>query len=200
MHFNVQHLIAHYGYIGVFAILLLEMIGIPFPAETTLTISGFEWTKGLFAFVPLLLSAVVGNVLGSTIAYGIGHFLGRPVLVRFGRYVGITEKRLDKADQTFAKYRTTVVLFSKFIAGIRVLIPYLAGINRMPFILFTIYNVISALVWVALFITVGRYLEVAWSRYHALMHQYLLPGVIFILLIIGILAAIRLRRERASRF
>src|SRR5579875_3968293 len=146
MHIDVQHLIAEYGYIGVFLILLFEMIGIPFPAETTLTISGFEWTKGIFALTPLLISATLGNIIGSTIAYGIGYYLGRPIILKFGRYIGITEEKLNAADVKFSSYRSTVVLISKFIAGIRVLVPYLAGINRMPFLLFTVYNAVSAIV------------------------------------------------------
>ncbi len=196
MHLHVQHLISHYGYVGVFFILLTEMIGIPFPAETTLTISGFEWMKGAFSLIPLLLSASLGNILGSTIAYGIGYFLGRPVIVRFGRYIGITEERLDVAGKKFAKYRNTIVLFGKFIAGIRVLIPYLAGINRMPFLLFSVYNAVSAVAWAAFFIVVGRYVEVAWSRYHKVMHQYLVPTIVLAIVIVGVVLAFKIRHGK----
>lgn len=198
LHLHVQHLISHYGYIGVFFILLLEMIGIPFPAETTLTISGFEWTRGVFSLIPLLLSASLGNIMGSTIAYGIGYFLGRPVIVRFGRYVGITVQRLDVAERKFTKYRTSVVLFSKFIAGIRVLVPYLAGINRMPFMLFMVYNAVSAIVWAAFFIIIGRYVEVAWSHYHKVMHQYLVPTIIVAVVLIGIVVAMKVRHKKKA--
>lgn len=198
MHIHVQQLISQYGYIGVFFILLVENIGIPFPAETTLTISGFEWMKGAFSLIPLLLSAAIGNILGSTIAYSIGYYLGRPVIVRFGRYIGITSERLDVADKKFAKFRSTVVLFGKFIAGIRVLIPYLAGINRMPFILFSVYNAVSALAWAAFFIIIGRYIEVAWSHYHKVMHQYLVPSIIVVLLLVGIYIALKVRMKRRN--
>lgn len=198
MHFHVQHLISHYGYIGVFFILLVENIGIPFPAETTLTISGFEWMKGVFSLVPLLLGAAIGNIFGSTIAYGIGYYLGRPVIVRFGRYIGITEERLDKADEQFAKFRSPIILFGKFIAGIRVLIPYLAGINRMPFFLFSVYNAVSAIVWTAFFIIIGRYIEVAWSHYHKIMHQFLVPTIIVLVVLIGVYIGIKMRRRHRS--
>lgn len=199
MHIHVQQLIAHYGYVGVFFILLVEMVGIPFPAETTLTISGFEWTKGVFSLVPLLLSAVAGNVIGSTIAYGIGYFLGRPVIVRFGRIIGITEARLDVADEKFSKWRGSIVLFGKFIAGIRVLIPYLAGINRMPFVLFSIYNAVSAIAWAAFFIIVGRYVEVAWSHYHKVMHQYLVPTIVVVVVLAAVYVGMKIRKRRKDR-
>lgn len=161
-------------------------MGISFPAETTLTISGIEWTQHVFRFVPLLLAASIGNILGSTIAYGIGRFLGRPVIIRFGKYIGINNKHLDKANEIFRKYQSPVVLFGKFIAGIRVLIPYLAGINKMSFAVFSVYNTISAIVWASVFIILGKYIGLEWSRYHQVLRQYLLPAIIVFLVLMGI--------------
>ncbi len=199
LHIHIQTLIHHYGYLGVFLILFLENVGIPFPAETTLTISGIEWTHGAFKLVPLLLSASIGNILGSTIAYGIGRFLGRPVIVRFGKYIGITNGRLDKANDLFAKYRSPVVLFGKFIAGIRVVIPYLAGINDMPFAVFAIYNAVSAVAWAATFILVGKYIGIEWSRYHQVVHQYMVPSIIVALLLVGGYFGLKLRHKRRQK-
>lgn len=178
MHIDIQLLIHHYGYAGIFAILFMEMVGIPFPAETTLTLSGIEWTNGVFSLLPLLLAAAGGNIIGSSVAFAIGRYLGRPVIVRYGKYVGITDARLNKANGAFAKYRSSVVLFSKFIAGIRVLVPYLAGLNRMPFGLFTLYNTISALAWSAGFIILGRYIGIGWTRYHHFLQQYMVPVIV----------------------
>lgn len=196
MHLHIQALLHHYGYLGVFFILLMEMIGIPFPAETTLTISGFEWTQGVFRLVPLLLAASIGNIFGSTIAYGIGRFLGRPVIVRFGKYIGITNERLDKANVTFNRFQGTVILFGKFIAGIRVLIPYLAGINTMSFALFSLYNAVSAVVWAGTFIIIGKYIEVEWSRYHKILHQYMVPAIILAVVLVGVYSGLKMRNRR----
>ncbi|MCL6548821.1 MAG: DedA family protein [Alicyclobacillus sp.] len=198
MHFDVQHVIQHYGYAGVFFIVMLEMIGIPFPAETTLVASGVEWTQGVFRLAPLLVTASVANVIGSTVAYGIGRFLGRPVILRLGRWVGITEARLNQAEQKFERYRGFVVLFGKFIAGIRILIPYLAGINRMPFLLFSVYNAVSAVVWVAVFVILGRYLGILWNQYHEALHQYLVPVIILAVILAGAGYALK-RRSRRRR-
>jgi membrane protein DedA with SNARE-associated domain len=197
LHIDVGTWIAHYGYVGVFFILLFEMIGIPFPAETTLTVSGFEWTKGVFHLIPLLASAIAGNVLGSSIAYGIGRFLGRPVILKFGRFIGITAQKLDKADQKFVKYRNGIVIVSKFIAGIRVLVPYLAGINRMPFTLFSLFNTISAILWATIFIILGRSAGIVWDKYHRILHAWLLPSVIILVVLIGASFYIR-RRSRKN--
>lgn len=198
MHLSIQHLIHHYGYSGVFLILFMENLGIPFPAETTLTVSGIEWTRGVFKLLPLLLSASMGNIAGSTVAYGIGRFLGRPVVVRFGKYIGISSERLDTANAMFAKYRSPVVLFGKFIAGIRVLVPYLAGINRMPFALFTVYNAVSAVVWAGAFIIIGKYIGIEWTRYHQVLHQYLVPAIIVAVILMSIYIGLKLRGKRRT--
>ncbi|WP_051331011.1 DedA family protein [Aneurinibacillus terranovensis] len=198
MHIHVHELISHYGYPGVFTVLMLEMIGIPFPAETTLTVAGIEWKRGVFSLLPLIASATLGNVVGSSIAFGIGKFLGRPTILRLGKYVGISRERLDRAEDKFQKYQIRVTLFSKFIAGIRVLVPYLAGINEMPFVKFTIFNFISALVWSSVFITVGRYIEVAWRRYHNIIHPYLLPGIIGVVILAGVYFLYRKRARTAK--
>ncbi len=196
MHIDIQQLLHHYGYFGVFLILFFEMVWIPFPAETTLTISGFEWARGVFQLVPLILAAVLGNIAGSSVAFWIGCWLGRSVLIRFGKYVGITNERLDKADHLFHRYQSWIVLIGKFIAGIRVLIPYLAGINKMNFTIFSLYNALSAIVWATVFIVFGRYIGIEWIKYHQVLHHYLVLGIIVGIIMIGIFAVLKMRHRK----
>ncbi|MFX4303271.1 DedA family protein [Alicyclobacillus tolerans] len=184
MSLSVHEWIVHFGYMGVFLILFLEMVGIPFPAETTLVVSGVEWIHGQFSFFPLLLAAFLGNVVGSTVAYSLGRTLGRPLLVRYGKYVGINEKRLNKAENQFAKWRIWIVLIGKFIAGVRVLVPYLAGIDAMPIWKFSLVNALSALIWVAFFLLSGRYIGVAWNHYHVFLMHRGLPYLLLLMIIL----------------
>lgn len=199
VHFHIGHLIHQYGYWGIFFILLIEMIGVPFPAETTLTVSGIALTKGDFSLIPLLLAAIIGNLIGSTIAYGIGRFFGRAVIIKYGKYIGLTEERLNKAEQMFLKRRIAILIISKFIAGVRVFTPYLAGLNGIPFAVFTLYNAIGAALWVTVFVFLGRYVHVAWSRYHAVMHQHLLPLILIALVIVLVLMWVKTRMKRTSK-
>ena len=166
MHFNIQHFFQQYGYPGIFFAFLLEMVGIPFPGETILTLSGIEWKQGTFSLIPLIIAALAGNIIGSTISYIVGRFFGRTVILRFGKYVGITEKKFKAADEKFNKYRVPVVFLGKFIAGIRVYAAYLAGINRMNFWKYSFYNAIGSLLWIFVFIVFGRYVDFVWHRYH----------------------------------
>lgn len=195
---SIQYWIQHYGYFGVFFILLLEMVGIPFPAETTLTISGVAWQQGIFSLPWLLFFAIAGNMTGSLIAYTIGWYFGRPIVIRYGRYIGITGEKLDKLEGKFNKYGDWIVFFSKFIAGIRILVPYLSGINRMPPARFTVISLVSAILWALVFVLLGRYIEMAWRHYFQAAHQFLLPGIIIAALLIGCYLFIKYRKSRSK--
>jgi membrane protein DedA with SNARE-associated domain len=186
IHFHIHYWLQHYGYGGIFFILMAESIGIPFPTETTLTFIGIEWIKGEFSLLPILLVATVGNITGSSISYCIGRYIGRNAIVSFGKYIGITNERLDQADRKFLKYRKSVLIISKFVAGFRVFAPYLAGMNKMPFIEFSILNSIGAIVWVTTFVLLGRYVNVAWRHYHVIMHQNILPIALISIVIIAL--------------
>jgi membrane protein DedA with SNARE-associated domain len=186
MHFNLQHLLQQYGYSGVFFAFLLEMVGIPFPGETILTLSGIEWKRGTLSLFPLVIGALAGNIIGSTISYTIGRFLGRTFILRFGKFIGITHKKFNAADDKFNKYRVPVVFFGKFIAGIRVYAAYLAGINRMDFFKFSFYNAFGSLLWILVFIIFGRYIDVVWQQYHHILLQLLLS--ILVILLIALIA------------
>ncbi|WP_281168946.1 DedA family protein [Effusibacillus pohliae] len=174
------------------------MIGIPLPGETALTLAGIAWMSGTFSFVPLFLTAVSGNFLGASIAYFIGRFLGRPAILRYGRYAGMTEERMKKAEDKFLRYRLPLLLFSRFIAGVRVLVPYLAGMNGIPFWMFSFYNFVGAAVWCSAFVILGRYADIAWHRYHQVMHQYFLPAVLFAALAVGVCAGIKIKKKQGG--
>lgn len=196
MHFNIETLLRRYGYEGIFLILFLEVVGIPFPAETTLIISGIEWSKGVFSLLPLILWSSFGNITGSVIGYWIGRLLGRPIVLRYGRFVGISEERLQRAETRFGKYRIPVVLFGKFIAGIRVLIPYVAGMGDMPFPGFSLYNTVSAFAWSFTFLVMGKYIGIELRRYHHVMHRILLPAIIIGAIATGVYLWLRARKKR----
>lgn len=171
MHGQVAAFVHQYGYIGVFLIMFLEVAGIPSIAETALLACGIELALGVFSYVPLLTVAVAGNVLGGLVAYLIGQRLGRPILVRYGRYIGLNDVRIREAEQLFAKWGLLVIIIGKWVAGAQVLVPYLAGINRMRISLFCIYNVVGTFIWVWLFLLFGRYLGKLWKHYGWVIHH-----------------------------
>jgi len=171
------------GYFGVFLALFFEAIGIPFPSETILVTSGVEMTRGVFHFVPLWIFAALGNIVGSNVAYLIGRFVGRTVILRYGRYVRLTEARLHSVEVRFQKFQALFLFGAKFIPFVRIVIPYLAGINGISYLTFNIYNTVAAFVWSFLFISLGHVIESVWSHYSQVLivHWYLsVPAILII--------------------
>jgi len=195
MHFDIQHFLQQYGYQGVLIALLLEMAGIPFPGATILTLAGMAWKQGTFSLLPLIMAALAGNIIGSTFCYLIGRFLGRNFIIRLGKAVKITEGKIIAADNLFHKYQLPIVLFGKFIAGLRVLVGYLSGINHMDFLMFSIYNAIGSALWILVFVLFGRYVEAVWQHYHQVLQPYIL-WIIGLFLIAYIIVFLKRRRKK----
>jgi membrane protein DedA with SNARE-associated domain len=195
---SIQPLIHHYGYFGVALILMFEMIGIPFPAETTLILAGIEWKHGIFSFLPLLIAGIAGNIAGSIIAYTIGRYLGRPFLIRFQKVFRINDDLLDRAQNKLLKAKVPVLVISKFIAGIRILVPYLSGINRLPFPQFLLWSSLGTCLWVLVFITFGQTLGVFIKHgMNLIKHSPILS--IAVLGVIGIAIGLWIRHKRKMK-
>jgi membrane protein DedA with SNARE-associated domain len=186
----VQHYIAHllqtYGYAGLFIALALEYI-LAVPAETILTTTGILWQNKIYHLhlLPLILTTSLGTTAGATLAYWIGRSLGRPFLLRYGKFVRLTPERINKADRLFAKYTLPTLIISRYIAIVRILIPYLAGINKVKFTLYITTIFLSSLLWTTTFITAGGIIEHAFG---AVLHHWkrnLIPAVIILALLIA---------------
>jgi membrane protein DedA with SNARE-associated domain len=141
-------IILHYGYLAVFGAILLEDFGLPMPGEALLIAGAVLASQGDLHIVPLLLIAWAGAVLGDNIGYGIGRFAGRRLVVRYGRYVLITERRLERAEKFFRKYGGLVVVGARFVEVLRQLNGIIAGMARMEWRRFFPYNVLGAALWV----------------------------------------------------
>lgn len=186
MHQFVEHMLQHYGYVGLYTALALEYLFIPVPGETTLTTSGILWHPDHLSLFWLLTSTTLGTFTGSMFGYVVGRTLGRPFLERFGRYIRLTPERIDKADRLFAKYTLPTLLISRYIAGIRIITPYLAGINQVPLLLYTITMLFSSLAWTTTFILAGSMIEREWHTVLAHWKQDLIPAIgVIIVLVIG---------------
>ncbi len=161
---SAHTLLSHYGYAGIAFALILEFLLIPFPAETILVFSGVMWHEGVFRIVPLLAVAISSSWIGSLLAYLIGSYIGRPILLKVGRYVGLTEAKLYKAELAFRRYSLPIVGLGRFIAGIRVLSAYVAGLDKMGIRLYMVTTFISATLWAALFIFLGGTVSAEWHH------------------------------------
>ena len=145
---TVKPYLDHYGYWALFGAILLENFGLPVPGETLLIASALLASQGKMHIVPLLVTACIAAITGDNIGYAIGRFGGRRLVFRYGRYVLITEERLQKAEGFFGRYGGAVVVMARFFAVLRQLNGIVAGTAKMSWWRFLLYNMLGAALWV----------------------------------------------------
>jgi membrane protein DedA with SNARE-associated domain len=135
------------GYWGIVLAMALESAGIPLPSEIVMPLAGYLVQQGRFTLVGAALAGTVGNLLGSIIAYAIGRSGGRPLLLRYGRYVLISRAEIERAERWFARYGEISVLVSRVLPIVRTYFSFPAGAARMPFGRFCFYTFMGSLPW-----------------------------------------------------
>ncbi len=156
------------GYVGVAVAVALETIVAPIPSEVILPMAGWKVSQsaadasilepltGLPWNIPLaVLLATVGSVVGATVGYFIGAWGGRPLLDRYGRYVGIGADDLDRADRWFDRWGSWAVFLGRMVPLVRTFVSYPAGISRMPMGRFLLFSTLGSLPWNAALIYAG---------------------------------------------
>ena len=136
-----------YGYWAVFFGVMLENAGLPIPGETILLVAGYFASTGVFRVPLVMLIAAGGAVVGDNIGFGIGHYYGRPFLLKIGRFFFLTPKRLEHMENYFKSHGNKTILVARFITGLRVFAALLAGASKMPWRVFVVYNVAGAVLW-----------------------------------------------------
>jgi membrane protein DedA with SNARE-associated domain len=149
---TIQHLIVNYGLWIVFIMVMSESMGVPVPGETTLVAAGI-YAGSTRAIDPHMLVAVaaVAAVLGDNIGYVIGRTIGLRLLLRYGRYVNLTESRLKLGRYLFLHHGGKIVFFGRFVALLRTLTAVLAGADKMPWPHFLFFNACGGICWAAAF-------------------------------------------------
>jgi len=144
-----------YGYWAVFFGVMLENAGVPVPGETILLIAGYFAATGEFHIALVMLVAATGAVIGDNIGFAIGHHYGRAVLLRLGRFVFLTPKRVKHMEDYFERHGNKTILVARFITGLRVFAALFAGASKMPWRIFVVYNVAGAILWSVVITTLG---------------------------------------------
>jgi len=155
---DLTHLLTTYGYLAVLVFVGIESIGIPFPGETMLLIAAIYAGTTHRLFIPLvIMAAALGAILGDNIGFWIGREGGYRLLRRYGRYIRLDERKLKLGQYLFRKHGGKVVFFGRFIAVLRTFAAFLAGVNRMRWPKFLLFNALGGIVWATLY-GMGGYL------------------------------------------
>ncbi len=196
---DMQPVLEHYGYLAVGGLVLLEDFGVPVPGEVLLIAAAVFAGSGNMNIAVVFVVAVLGAIIGDNIGFAIGHFGGRPLAERFGRYILLTPERLDRAEGFFNRHGGKVVTVARFIEGLRQINGLLAGIAGMHWLTFLGYNALGAVLWVGTWAGLGYlagdniveiYAEFERDKWYAI-------GALAV--VVAIVITHRVRRRRAHR-
>lgn len=163
---------ASLGYAGVLVLMAIESCCIPIPSEIILPLAGFLVGQGKFGFWPTVFAGTVGGTLGSCVAYGIGAAGGRPLMLKYGKYVLISAADAARADKFFERYGEATAFFSRLLPVIRTFISLPAGMMRMHFGKFVAYTFAGSLVWSIVLVYVGKVLGQNWLEVRAVLQRF----------------------------
>jgi len=149
-------LLDRYGYLAVFAIVGVESFGIPAPGQTILIAAAVYSGTGHLNVVGVAASAFLAATIGDNIGYLIGRYGGRRLVRGYGRYVLLTEERVERVERIFTRHGTKLVVVARFVDGLRQFNGLVAGIAGMQWARFLAFNALGAALWVGVWVSVGR--------------------------------------------
>ncbi len=151
------------GYPALGGLLVAENLFPPIPSEAILPLAGYFVSDGTLRFIPALLVATLGSVLGAVILYAVGRYGGRPLLERWGRVLRLDATALDRGDAWFDRYGAWVVLFGRVVPGVRSIVSIPAGAAEMALGRFVALTTLGSGVWNAALIGTGVALGDNWD-------------------------------------
>lgn len=143
------------GYLGIIVLMAMESSIFPVPSEIVIPPAAFLAARGDLSFTGVILAGTFGSYLGSAITYWVARLVGRPVILRFGKYFFITSDKLERAEQWLARYEAGGVFFARLLPVIRHLISIPAGIVRMNFWMFSMVTIVGSALWCAVLAYLG---------------------------------------------
>ena len=197
------------GYLGVALWVAIESVIIPIPSELVLPFAGFLVGQGT-AIEPLTgqpwnvilvtLFGTLGATVGALIAYAIGWYGGRPIIERWGRYLGITPDDLDRADDFFARHGDAAAFFGRMVPIVRSLVSFAAGIAHMRLGRFIVFTFLGSLPWTLLLVVAGMVMGANWEEIGGLLKrfEYLVLAILVVIALLWIWFRI-VKPRRATR-
>jgi membrane protein DedA with SNARE-associated domain len=182
------------GLAGVFILMALESACIPVPSEAIMLFAGFNVSEGNMTLFGIVAAGVLGNLVGSLIAYAAGYY-GRLELLDQNRLIHINKRHLEWADRWFERHGSATVFFARMMPIVRTFISLPAGAARMPIGKFTVYTLAGCIPWVLALGIIGREVGSRWEDWRNSLHY--LDYVVIAVVVIGI-AYLVIRRRRSG--
>ena len=192
----MERWVVDYGYIAIFLLMLAESACIPFPSEVTMLVGGWYAADGDLNFFWVGMAGVLGNVVGSWIAYAVGRSTGRALLDRYGKYVLIRSHDIDRAEVWWADHGDAATFFSRLLPVIRTFISLPAGIAKMPFGKFTVYTFLGVVPWTYGLTYLGVLVQDNW---HRVVDYFDIPTLIIGAILLVVAGSWYWRRRKQKR-
>lgn len=188
-----------WGYLGVIILMAMESSIFPVPSEVVMPPAAFLAAQGKLSLWGVILAGTFGSWLGSAITYAISRWLGRPFVLRFGKYFFISPEKLERAEVFMQRYEAGGIFFARLLPVVRHLISIPAGIVRMPFGKFSAMTIIGSFIWCAILSWYGKgiaernpdLMKDPEAMIHAIKHESL--GIIAGIAVIGVLYFLMLK-------
>ncbi len=165
------------GYSGIFIMMFLESTFFPFPSEVVMIPAGYLVHKGEMNMAMVLFCGISGSLAGALFNYYLAIYVGRAVLIKYGKYFFIKESTIQKAERFFQNHGHISTFSGRLIPAVRQLISFPAGLARMNIVSFSIYTTLGASIWVVILTLLGYYI----GDNEALVKEYL-STIIYVLL------------------
>jgi membrane protein DedA with SNARE-associated domain len=201
---SVTNLIYNLGYLGIFTAALIETLFPIIPSELIFPLAGYivySQNLGIENVIMFGFVGSLGSTLGAIIIYFIALKVGRRIVVKFGKYILLSESKLEKSEAWFEKYGKVAVLLGRLAPGIRELISIPAGLSRMNFIEFTLFTFIGSFLWSLSLTMIGYYLGNAWDKFSLESSKafHIISFIIIISLILFFLFKLYKKRKRIKQ-
>jgi membrane-associated protein len=191
----LRNAVVQYGYWAVGGALLLENAGIPVPGETILLLACFlAYSEQDLQLPWIMVVATLAATVGDNLGFALGYYGGRPLLTRYQALFRIQNKTVERGEELFARYGPVTVFLARFVFGMRVIAGPMAGVLRMPWRKFIIFNFLGAILWVTVISGVGYLFGQHWERLAGEVKRIDI-AVAILLVIVAILLWWRSRRK-----
>lgn len=148
--------VTHWGYWGIILLMAMESSIFPVPSEIVIPPAAFLAAQGQLSFTGVIMAGTVGSYLGAAITYWVALLVGRPLILKFGRYFFVSPEKLARAEVWLNRYEAGGVFFARLLPVIRHLISIPAGVIRMSFVTFSLMTIAGSAIWCAILAYIGR--------------------------------------------
>jgi len=179
---SIPYFLSTYGYLGIFLLLMVGIVGLPIPDEVVLMFAGYLIFKGYFHPLPTAATAILGTFCGITVSYSLGRSAGFYLLQRYGHILRVSPERLARVQSWFHRVGRWAIFFSYFILGLRHLTALTAGASRVQFRIFALFAYSGGFLWALSCISLGYFLGEELPKLSSqLRHYFLLGSGLFVL-------------------